>query len=111
VSPCRHAWRTLINHFDQRGDGRNVGFLVKLQDAQDEQESIDAFPQLMLIGYQDINKDELIVSENIIVAPTLFNLSNKLSGARANIIAVLDTGHNGLLATSIPFIELSTRLI
>jgi hypothetical protein len=36
VSPCSHAWRTLINHFDQRGVGTIVGLLAKLLDTQSE---------------------------------------------------------------------------
>jgi hypothetical protein len=59
-------------------------------DAQGETESIDAFTQRMLHNYQDINEDEFMVSEKILVAATLFNLNNKLPGARASIIAVLD---------------------
>jgi hypothetical protein len=66
----------------------------------------------MLSNYQDINKDEFMVSEKILVAATLFNLKSKLSGARASIIAALDARQNGLAATSIiPFPQPSTMLI
>jgi hypothetical protein len=70
VSPGSGAWRTLINHFDQRGVGRTVGLLTKLMDAQGEIESIDAFLQ-RIHSYQDINEDEFMVSEKILVAATL----------------------------------------
>jgi hypothetical protein len=56
VSPCSDAWRTLIHYFDPRGVGRAVGLLTKLIDAQGETKSIDAFLQLMLDIFQDINE-------------------------------------------------------
>jgi hypothetical protein len=103
VSPSSNAWRTLINHFDQRGVGRTVGLLAKFLNAQGDTESTYAFLQRMLHSFQDINEDEFMVSEKILVAATMFNLNNKLSGARANIIAALDAIQNGLAATSIPY--------
>jgi hypothetical protein len=63
VSPGLDAWRTVINHFDQRGVGRTVGLLAKLLDAQGKTKSIDAFLQRMLHNYHDINEDEFMVSE------------------------------------------------
>jgi hypothetical protein len=80
VSPSSDTLRTLIIHFDHRGVGRTIGLLAKLLDAQGERESIDAFLQRMLNNYQDVNEDEFMVSEKVIVAATLFNLNNKLSG-------------------------------
>jgi hypothetical protein len=65
----------------------------------------------MLHNYQDINEDEFMVSEKNIVAKTLCNLNNKMSGARANIIGALNAGHDGQAATSIPITQLSTMLI
>jgi hypothetical protein len=53
----------------------------------------------------------MVSSENIIVASTLFNLNNKLSGGRAIVIVALDAVHNGLAATSLPFTQLSTMPI
>jgi hypothetical protein len=80
-------------------------------DAQGETESIDTFLQRMLHNYQDINEDEFMVSEKILVAATIFNLNNKLSGARASIIAALDARQSDLAAASIPFTQLSTMLV
>jgi hypothetical protein len=71
------ALQTLINHFDQRGVGRIVGLVAKLMDAQGQTKSIEAFLQRMLNNYLDINKDEFMVSEKILVGPTLFFLNIK----------------------------------
>jgi hypothetical protein len=51
VSSRSHAWRTLIDHFDQRSGGRTFGFLRQLLNAQGETESVDAFLQRMLHNY------------------------------------------------------------
>jgi hypothetical protein len=65
----------------------------------------------MLNIYQDINEDQFIVSEKHLLANTLFNLNNKLSGARASIISTLNAREIGLAATPIPFTPMSTMLI
>jgi hypothetical protein len=44
----------------------------------------------MLHYYQNINEDELIVHEKLLVLVVLDNLNNKLTRARASIIAALD---------------------
>jgi hypothetical protein len=111
VSPCSDAWRTLIDHFDQRSVGRTIGLLAKLLDAQGETESIDAFLQRMLHDYQDINEYEFMVSEKNLVAATLHNLNHRLSKARAIIIGALDNRPNGQAVASVAFTHLSTVLI
>jgi hypothetical protein len=80
-------------------------------DAQGETKSTCAFVQRKLHSYQDINEDEFMVSEQIFISTTLFSLRNKLSRARASIIATMDAIHNVLATTSTPFTQLSTMLI
>jgi hypothetical protein len=65
----------------------------------------------MLNNYQDIIEDQFMASEKYVLANTLFNLNNKLSGARASIIATLNAREIGIAATSIPFTPMSTMLI
>jgi hypothetical protein len=89
VSPCSDAWRALIDLFDQMGIGRTVSLLTKLMEPQGDRESIDAYLQRMLHCYQDTNEYEQMVNEKLLVAATLNNLNNKLSSARASIIADL----------------------
>ena len=111
VSPGSDAWRALIDLFDQRGIGRTVSLLTKLMEPQGDRENIDAYLQRMLHCYQDINEDEQMVNEKLLVAATLHNLNNKLSSARASIIAALDARQDGQAATSVPFTLLCTMLI
>jgi hypothetical protein len=70
---------------------------------QGDKQNIDAYLQRMLHSYQDINEDEEMVNGNLLVAASLHNLNNKLSSARASIIAALDARQNGQAATSVPF--------
>jgi hypothetical protein len=79
-------------------------------DAQGETQSIDAFLHRMLSSYQDTNEDEFMVNVKIFAAYILFNL-NKLSGARAIIIAAMGDKQNGLAATSIPSTQFPTMLV
>jgi hypothetical protein len=69
MSTCSNAWLALIDHFNHRGVGRIVGLPAQLLDSEGEIESIDAFLQLILHNYQDINEDsEFMVSEKISLA-------------------------------------------